>query len=57
MSPLLWTAAPLLVTLLAICWVSWRGRPRRPGAAVDTIKAHERFRTALARSRERVTGG
>ncbi len=57
MSPLLWTGAPLLATLLAICWVSWRGRPRRPGAAVDTIAAHERFRTALARSRERVTGG
>lgn len=57
MSPLLWTGAPLLATSLAVCWVSWRGRPRRPGAAVDTIEAHERFRCALARSRERVTGG
>lgn len=54
---LVWTVAPLVATLVAVCWVSWRGRPRRPGAAVDTVAAHEAFRSALARSRGRVTRG
>lgn len=49
MSPLVWTLAPLLVTLLAIGWVSWRARPRQPGDAIDTIEEHQRFRAALAR--------
>ncbi len=56
MSPLVWTAAPLVTTGLAICWVSWRARRHRPGTAVDTVEAHERFRSALARSRQRVMG-
>lgn len=49
MTPLVWTLAPLLVTLLAIVWVSWRSRPRRPGDPNDTIEEHQRFRAALAR--------
>jgi len=49
MSPLVWTLAPLLVTLFAIAWVSWRARPRQPGDAIDTVEEHQRFRAALAR--------
>ena len=49
MSPLVWTAAPLAVTLLAAVWVFWRARPRRLGDAVDTVEEHARFRAALAR--------
>jgi hypothetical protein len=51
MSPLVWTLAPLVVTLLAIGWVSWRARARGPGEAIDTVEQHARFRAALARSR------
>lgn len=50
MSPLVWTAAPLVVTVLAAVWVSWRARPRRPGDPIDTVEEHARFRAALARS-------
>jgi len=49
MSPLVWTAAPLVVTLLAAAVVSWRARPRRPGDPLDTVEEHARFRAALAR--------
>jgi len=56
-SPLVWTAAPLVATLIAVCWVSWHGRARRPRSEVDTVAEHERFRSALAQSRRRLTGG
>lgn len=49
MSPLVWTVAPLVVTFLAMLWVSWRSRPRPPADAIDTIEQHRRFREALAR--------
>ncbi|PZS35096.1 MAG: hypothetical protein DLM59_03520 [Pseudonocardiales bacterium] len=49
MSPLVWTLAPLAVTLLAIAWISWRSRPRGPGDPIDTVEQHARFRAALAR--------
>jgi len=49
MSPLVWTLAPVVVTLVAIGWVSWRSRPRGPGDPIDTIEQHARFRAALAR--------
>ena len=49
MSPLVWTLAPLVATFLAILWVSWRARPRRPADAIDTIEQHRRFREALGR--------
>ncbi len=50
MSPLVWTAAPLVVTVLAAVLVWWRARPRRPAEAIDTVEEHARFRAALARS-------
>ncbi|MEP6697542.1 MAG: hypothetical protein ABJA34_11790 [Pseudonocardiales bacterium] len=53
MSPLVWTLAPLVVTLLAILWVSWRARPRGPGDPMDTVEEHARFRAALARGSRR----
>lgn len=53
MAALAWTAAPILVTLLATGWLSWRARPRRPGDAIDTVEEHARFRAALARSAQR----
>lgn len=53
MSPLIWTAAPLVVTVLAAVLVWWRARPQRPGEAIDTVEEHARFRAALARSTSR----
>ncbi|MGB9378908.1 MAG: hypothetical protein WCB04_15495 [Mycobacteriales bacterium] len=50
MSPLVWTAAPLVVTALAAAWLGWRSRPRRPDDPLDTVEEHARFRAALARS-------
>ncbi len=49
MSPLVWTMTPVVVTLIAIAWVSWRSRPRGPGDPFETVEQHRRFRAALAR--------
>jgi hypothetical protein len=56
-SPLVWTSAPIVATSIAVGWVSWHGRTRRPRSEIDTVAEHERFRSALAQSRRRVTGG
>ncbi len=56
MSPLVWTLAPLVATLVVACWLGWRARRSRSVTPADTVAAHERYRSALARSRVRVTG-
>ena len=45
---MLWWLIPITATLLAVAWVSWNGRPRRPADPHDTLKAHQRFTEALA---------
>ena len=47
MRELLWLAVPLLATLVAIAWNSWRTRTRGPDEAIDSVQAYERFRAAL----------
>jgi hypothetical protein len=49
-NPLLWLLIPAVATLLAIGWVTWVNRPRRPADAHDTLAAHRRFTAALERS-------
>ena len=44
---LLWLAIPLLATLVAIAWNSWRTRTKGPDEARDSVEAYERFRAAL----------
>ena len=47
MRELLWLAIPLLATLVAIAWNSWRTRVKGPDEARDSVQAYERFRAAL----------
>ena len=39
---------PITATLLAIAWVTWSARPRRPADPHDTLAAHRRFTEALS---------
>lgn len=50
MEALAWWLIPITATLIAVAWVSWRGRPRRPADPHDTLAAHRRFTDALQRS-------
>lgn len=50
MAALAWWLIPITATLLAIGWVTWMNRPRRPADAHDTLAAHQRFTAALQRS-------
>jgi hypothetical protein len=45
---MLWWLIPITATLLAVAWVSWNGRTRRPADPHDTLAAHKRFTDALA---------
>lgn len=49
MSPLAWWLIPLGATLLAVVWVSWRSRPRRPAEAEDAIATRQKFKAAMER--------
>lgn len=49
---LVWWLIPITFTLLAIVWVTWVNRPRRPADAHDTLAAHQRFTAALQRSED-----
>jgi hypothetical protein len=42
-----WWLIPITATLLAIAWVSWSSRPRRPADPHHTLAAHRRFTEAL----------
>jgi hypothetical protein len=48
MAVLLWTFAPVMALVLATGWAHWRGRPRGPVDAQDSISEYERFRAAIA---------
>jgi hypothetical protein len=50
MSALAWWLIPITATLLAIVWVTWINRPRKPADPHDTLAEHRRFRDALERS-------
>jgi len=47
---LVWWLIPITFTLLAIAWVTWVNRPRRPADPHETLAAHQRFTAALERS-------
>lgn len=44
----MWWLIPIIATLLAVVWVTWSGRPRRPADPHQTLAAHRRFTEALA---------
>jgi hypothetical protein len=47
---LVWTLGlPTVATLLAIAWVSWSTRQRGPAETHESVAAHERFKTAMAK--------
>jgi len=50
---LAWWLIPITATLLAVGWVTWRNRPRRPADAHETLAAHRRFTAALERTEQR----
>jgi hypothetical protein len=43
-----WWLVPITATLLAVAWVTWSARPRRPADPHDTLAAHRRFTEALS---------
>lgn len=48
MGILAWTLGPPTVaTALALLWVHWSSRPRRPVETHESLEAHARFRAAL----------
>ncbi len=55
MEALAWWLIPITATLLAVVWVTWRNRPRRPADAHETLAAHQRFTAALERTEQRDT--
>jgi hypothetical protein len=56
MSAIAWWLIPLLATLAAIVWVSWRSRPRPPEDTHEAIEAREKFRRAMEEPRTRRRG-
>jgi hypothetical protein len=42
-----WWLIPIIATLLAVAWVTWTARPRRPADPHETLAAHKRFTEAL----------
>lgn len=47
MQAMAWWLIPIIATLLAVVWVTWTARPRRPADAHHTLAAHKRFTDAL----------
>jgi hypothetical protein len=47
MSVLAWCLVPIVVTLIAIAFVTWRGRPGPPEDTHEAMEARERFRRAI----------
>jgi len=46
---LLWLVPPAVVTLLAMAWATWAGRPRRDERGRPDEAAYERFSRAIAK--------
>lgn len=49
MSVVVWWAIPLLATIIAVIWLSWRARPR-PGDPHDTVEQRRRFDEAMQKA-------
>ena len=47
MSALAWWIVPVVATIGAIAYVTWRGRPRPPEDTHEAIESRERFRRAM----------
>jgi cytochrome c-type biogenesis protein CcmH/NrfF len=46
---LAWTlTGPVVAVVLAMVWMWWRTRPRRPADTAESVAEYERFRAALA---------
>ena len=45
---LLWLLPVLLAPLVAVAWTAWTGRSRGPVDVEESVRAHERFRAAMA---------
>ena len=43
-----WRLIPIVATLLAVVWVTWRARPRRRVDPHESLAAHRRFTEALS---------
>ena len=56
MEAMAWWLIPIVATLLAVVWVSWRARPRRRVDPHDSLAAHRRFTEALSPPDAPVTG-
>jgi hypothetical protein len=47
MSAMVWWGIPLIATIGAIVFVTWRGRPGPPEDTHDAIEARDKFRKAI----------
>jgi len=47
MSAIFWWVIPLVATIAAIVYVTWRGRPKPPEDTHEAMEARERFRRAI----------
>ncbi len=45
---LAWWLIPIIATLFAVAWVTWRARPRRPADPHESLAAHRRFTEAMS---------
>jgi hypothetical protein len=48
MEAMAWWLIPIVATLLAVAWVTWRARPPRRADAHESLAAHRRFTEALS---------
>lgn len=50
MEAMAWWLIPIVATLLAVAWVTWRARPPRRADPHESLAAHRRFTEALSPS-------
>jgi cytochrome c-type biogenesis protein CcmH/NrfF len=44
---ILWLSPVIVAPLLAVLWITWEARPKRPEEARSTVERYDRFRAAL----------
>ena len=49
MQAVAWWLIPIVATLLAVAWLSFRNRPRPPVDTHESLEERERFRAAMER--------